>query len=178
MNVKAAELDVATPGTPGVTNAERFDELTEIISAYNVVTEKLERSHETLRGEVVRLQTELASTDAQLQRSKRLAALGEMAAGIAHEIRNPLAAIQLYAKMLSDDLSGESIDKVDCGYTANKIAIAVRGLNSVVNDVLNFAQEIRPKRNDILVSELFERAITVRRSKMRMLMFRCFRPRR
>ncbi len=138
---------------------DRFDELAEIISAYNAVTEKLERSHETLQGEVVRLQSELASTNARLQRTKRLAALGEMAAGIAHEIRNPLAAIQLYAKMLGDDLACETFDTGECISTANKIAKAVRGLNSIVNDVLNFAQEIRPSYSRVLIRDLFERAI-------------------
>lgn len=82
----------------------RLDELAEIIRAYNRATDNLQRSHEALRQQVVRLQEQLASADAQLQRSKRLAALGEMAAGIAHEIRNPLAAIQLYVGMLAEDL--------------------------------------------------------------------------
>lgn len=98
----------APGGAPpqGVTpdGSARLDELAELVRAYNDVTEKLRRSHETLSAEVVRLRGELASADAQLQRSKRLSALGEMAAGIAHEIRNPLAGIQLYAGMVVEDL--------------------------------------------------------------------------
>jgi signal transduction histidine kinase len=85
--------------------ADRLDDLAQIIRAYNQVTENLQRSHEALRLQVASLQEQLASADAQLQRSKRLAALGEMAAGIAHEIRNPLGAIQLYAGLLVEDLT-------------------------------------------------------------------------
>lgn len=162
---------------------QRIDDLGEIVLAYNQVTKNLQISHESLREEVLRLQRELASTDAQLQRSKRLAALGEMAAGIAHEIRNPLAAIQLYANMLVEDLgivmktipkkhpntknSELRTEKVwinlpqieESLSNAHKIADAVHGLNAIVNDVLSFAREIIPEPRRVLVEQLFDRAI-------------------
>lgn len=137
----------------------RLDDLAQIIRAYNDVTDKLQRSHEALRSEVARLQQQLASADAQLQRSRRLAALGEMAAGIAHEIRNPLAAIHLYARTLVEDLPGGS----PLGQTAGKIAEAVRGLNAIVHDVLAFARELRPRRLPIPVHDLLRRAIEAHR---------------
>ena len=159
--------------------APKLDDLAQIISAYNQVTEKLQHSHEDLCAEVVRLQDELASTDAQLQRTKRLAGLGEMAAGIAHEIRNPLAAIQLYANVLVDTIktlpsssglisngTNASMDhdvaKNVIG-SAEKIASAVRGLNAVVSDVLSFARELTPKRQRVSADSLFHRAIDVQR---------------
>ncbi len=140
----------------------RFDDLAAIINAYNQVTQKLQHSHETLKTQVTRLQRELASTNAKLQRSKRLAALGEMAAGIAHEIRNPLAAIQLYAGMLVDDLTNPAVapqDQQGLAQMAQKIAIAVRGLNSVVCDVLSFARELSPKPSWVPVGPLLDRAV-------------------
>ena len=75
-------------------------ELAELMSTFNQVTGRLQSTHESLRTEVARLQEELREANEQLQRSKRLAALGEMAAGIAHEVRNPLGSIRLYARML------------------------------------------------------------------------------
>ena len=141
------------------------DELAEIIGAYNEVTAKLQRSHEALQQEVVRLQKELASADAQLQRSKQLAALGEMAAGIAHEIRNPLAAIQLYADLVADDVT-PMIDVTPCRRAATtardnalKIADAVRGLDGIVHDVLNVARELQPRLRPIPVGRMFDRAL-------------------
>ena len=124
---------------------ERLDELAQIIHAYNDAAGKLQHSHESLKNQVDRLQSQLASTNAQLQRSKRLAALGEMAAGIAHEVRNPLGAIQLYAGMLVDDLSKPLISQTDppaMADTARKIASAVRGLDAIVSDVLTFARGV------------------------------------
>ena len=145
------------------------DDLAEIIGAYNEVTAKLQRSHEALQDEVVRLQRELASADAQLQRSKQLAALGEMAAGIAHEIRNPLAAIRLYADLVVDDVT-PLIDQVRWRRTATttrdharKIGDAVQGLDAIVHDVLNVARELKPRLRDVPVSRLIERALQVQR---------------
>ncbi len=134
----------------------RLEELAQIIRVYTQVTDKLEKSHAMLGSEVERLQKELASTDAQLQRSRRLAALGEMAAGIAHEIRNPLGAIQLYAGMLVEDMAtlqqqanlnpdASSQTLHEAGQTARKIAAAVRGLDAIVNDVLTFSREMQPR---------------------------------
>ncbi len=154
-----------TASTTQAAPVDRLDDLAQIIRAYNEVTDNLQRSHEALRAEVARLQRELASTDAQLQRSKRLAALGEMAAGIAHEIRNPLAAIALYARMLVEDLQQppEEITWRSCGEVAGKIASAVRGLDAVVNDVLTFARELRPRRLAVYASQLFDRALEAHR---------------
>lgn len=146
-----------TPQTPP--NMPTAEDLAQIIQAYNTVTERLQKTHEQLSGEVVRLRKELASTNAQLQRSKRLAALGEMAAGIAHEIRNPLAAIHLYAGMLRDDLKRMKPQQD----IATKIASAVRGLEGIVTDVLTFSREMQPDMRSCNVLELFARAIDMQK---------------
>ncbi len=130
-------------------------ELAELMSAFTAVTARLERTHEDLKLEVARLQDELSHANEQLQRSKRLAALGEMAAGIAHEVRNPLGSIALYARMLDSDLADRPAERS----TAAKIAAAVRGLDAVVGDVLSFARELRVSPHDIDASDLIERAL-------------------
>lgn len=149
----------------------RIEDLADLISAHHDATEKLRASHEVLGAEVVRLQQQLASRDAQLQRSRRLAALGEMAAGIAHEIRNPLAAIGLYAQMIVDDLNlwvdanngGVDAEGKTAADNAAKIAAAVHGLNAIVTDVLSFARELDPKPVLLRADELFDRAIEAHR---------------
>lgn len=136
-------------------------DLAELMTAFNEVTAKLERTHAQLRGEVRRLNAELRDANEALQRSKRLAALGEMAAGIAHEVRNPLASIGLYAKMLEEDLG----DRPECLGVASKIAGAVRGLDAVVGDVLTFAREIRPRAVAVDAAELLDRALDACRAE-------------
>lgn len=112
-------------------------DLAELMRAFNEVTARLERTHEDLRAQVASLHDELRAANEQLARSQRLAALGEVAAGIAHEVRNPLASIGLDARLLREDLGGRGAE------LAGRIERAVRQADGIVNDVLAFAREIR-----------------------------------
>jgi signal transduction histidine kinase len=125
------------------------------MAAFNEVTTRLQGTHENLHREVVRLKAELHDANEQLQRSRRLAALGEMAAGIAHEVRNPLGSIRLYAQMLEQDLVQSP---AQCA-VATKIASAVRGLDAVVGDVLSFARDMKIAREEVSASDLLSRAL-------------------
>lgn len=130
-------------------------DLAELMTVFNEVTGRLQSSHELLNAEVERLRQELGEANDRLQRSRRLAALGEMAAGIAHEVRNPLASISLYARILEDDLS----DRPEQREVASKIARAVRGAESIVQDVLSFAREITLRPEPAEASALFSLAL-------------------
>lgn len=130
---------IATDANAAAATALSAGDLAEVLAAFNDVTARLHTSHEALRGEVARLQAELRDANEQIERSRRLAALGEMAAGIAHEVRNPLGSIRLYARMLEQDL----IDRPTEQGVARKIAAAVTGLDAIVGDVLTFAREMR-----------------------------------
>ena len=129
----------AAAETSSFNAAQRMEELGRIILAYSDVTEKLQRSQEQLTYTVQSLRTELSEKNRQLERRNRLAALGEMAAGLAHEIRNPLGAIQLYASMLAGDLHGREQSLA----TVRKISGGVKRLESLVTQVLQFTREIR-----------------------------------
>lgn len=130
-------------------------DLADLLSAFNDVTGKLGRTHDELKAEVARLNRELSEANSQLARSQRLAALGEMAAGIAHEIRNPLGSIRLYARMLEDDLAGRDKERG----LATRIQGAAGELERIVRDVLAFAREVRLDLRACDVSEVIERAV-------------------
>lgn len=130
-------------------------DLAELMSAFNDVTGKLQSTHEQLRSEVARLSRELREANEQLERASRLAALGEMAAGIAHEIRNPLGSISLFARMLRDDLG----ERPEQHKLAEKILTATRGLNAVVGDVLAFSREFRIAAEPLSTATLLDRAL-------------------
>jgi signal transduction histidine kinase len=120
------------------TKAMNLEDLQEVLQMYNQVTQRLEVSHERLQQEVVRLREQLEETNKELELKKRLAALGEMAAGIAHEIRNPLGGIQLYASTLAAEIA----DRPLALELVQKISRGVKGLNSLVSDMLAFTQNI------------------------------------
>ena len=136
-------------------NGLGIEDLRALLRSVCETTERLHATHTTLHQQVARLQQELADANDQLRRTKQLAALGEMAAGIAHEIRNPLGSIQLYAQMLEEDLR----DDGDRAAVCRKISKAVTGLDAIVRDVLLFARDtvVRPEPMD--PAELFESAL-------------------
>ena len=119
-------------------HAKRIDDLGQIILAYSGVTEKLQQSHDQLTQTVQALRLELSEKNRQLERRNRLAALGEMAAGMAHEIRNPLGGIQLYSSILAKEL----VDRPDSLQLVHKIAGGVKLLDGLVSQVLQFTREI------------------------------------
>jgi len=137
MHAAAAPIADIEPKAPAA--ALSPVDLAELIASFNEVTARLQSTHESLRAEVSRLNTELADTRTQLRRAQELAALGEMAAGIAHEVRNPLGSIRLYASVLAQDLAQQPAQRD----IALKIDGAVARLNAVVSDVLAFARDLR-----------------------------------
>lgn len=152
--VGAAPFAAATTPSGARVESMGASDLAEILSRFSQASEALQRTHETLQAEVARLSRELGEANEELQRSRRLAALGEMAAGIAHEVRNPLASIALDARMLEV----EAGERDEAATAARRIGTSVRGLDRVVGDVLCFARELRPRLEVVDAHELFERS--------------------
>ena len=132
-----------------------MDQLQDLMLSFNETAERLHETHEALHHQVRTLESELAEANEQLRRSQQLAALGEMAAGIAHEIRNPLGSIQLYAQILVEDLD----DRPDSVDLCNKIGTAVRGMESIVRDVLQFARDTSLQQEQVSVGSIIDRVV-------------------
>jgi len=132
-----------------------------LLQAYNDVTERLKESHDVLTREVYRLRRQLKEKDRELQRRQRLAALGQMAAGVAHEIRNPLGGIGLFASVLERDL----VDRPKQREIAKKIGAGVDTVESIVRDILAFAGGAEPKLAQVSFRDLGERVRTIVEAK-------------
>lgn len=127
-------------------------ELAPILEAYTEVTERLKHSHDALVREVCRLREALHEKNKELQRCERLAALGEMAAGVAHEIRNPLGGIGIYASLLERDLS-EMPPQLEI---VRKLSSGVANLERIVGDILAFAVDAAPSRRRVRLRAILD----------------------
>lgn len=137
-------------------------ELPELLRVFNQVSLRLMETHRRLEERVAGLQRELAEAHEGLRRSRALAALGEMAAGIAHEVRNPLASIALHAEVLREDLADRPAELE----VLDKIVRAVSRLDAIVGDVLRFARVGGATPVPTAVRELVEEAIASTRAEI------------
>ncbi|MCI5065373.1 ATP-binding protein [bacterium] len=119
---------------------EEYEHLSQAFQKFSEASMLLQSRYTELKEESQTLRLELEKKEAEIKRGERLATLGETAAALAHEIRNPLGAISLYTSLLKDDLSGqpeqqELVVAIDRGITT---------LNHVVSNILHFAKSTTP----------------------------------
>jgi signal transduction histidine kinase len=110
----------------------------------------LTRSEQSVEN-LQRLQTQLVQTE-------KLVSLGQLAAGAAHEINNPLAAILGFSDLLADDPS--LTDKARA--TAAKIRDQARRTKTLVGNLLSFARQVPPERTLLDINTVVTNAIQLR----------------
>jgi PAS domain S-box-containing protein len=100
--------------------------------------------------------TRLNKLEEQANRTGRLAAMGEMAVRIAHEIRNPLGSIELFSTMLKEDLQ----DFEELKVLAEHISSGVKSINNIVSNLLLFIRpDQQPDRQVLDVHEALKDSI-------------------
>lgn len=106
------------------------------------------RQYQEVAVQLAETNRQLKQAQAEARRSERLAALGQLSAGLAHEIRNPLGVIKGSAEMLAQKLEGSNeLARELAGY----ISTEVNRLNVLVTQFLNFA---RPLHSDLHTANL------------------------
>jgi signal transduction histidine kinase len=113
---------------------------------YKKAAEQLAQANESLRD-----------AEAAVRRSERLAALGQLSAGLAHELRNPLGSIRGSAELLQRAVGRESP-------VAQELAGIVREevdrTNALVTRFLDFARPLEPRRETVDITQVIDRAAT------------------
>ncbi len=106
---------------------------------------------------------ELKETQAQLIQAEKLSAIGQLIAGVAHELNNPLAAIMGYAQLLTTEDVDEGIRR-DLG----KIYLQAQRAAKIVQNLLTFARAQRSgERQLVNVNEILERTLEMRAYQLR-----------
>jgi signal transduction histidine kinase len=105
----------------------------------------------------------LQRLQAQIVQSEKLVSLGQLAAGAAHEINNPLAAILGYSDLLADDPTLPEKART----TASKIRDQARRTKTLVGNLLSFARQVPPERTLLDINTVVTNAVQLRALDLR-----------
>lgn len=112
---------------------------------------ELRRTAEQLR----RVYRELQDSFEQIKRADRLSAVGQLSAGLAHEIRNPLASIEGAAEILGQESSGEEMRQEFLGIIRKEC----RRVNRLLSELLDFARPRKPEWREVDVGRVLDNVI-------------------
>ena len=140
-NVKAGDLDTRLPEFGPV-------EITNLSASYNQMVEALATSRKETEQYIQSLETtnqKLRQTQDQLIQSEKMASVGQLAAGLAHELGNPLAALIGYLELLK----GKSESYQDKDIILRSLSEAER-IDFLVRELLNFSRPVRENTTDLV----------------------------
>ncbi len=113
-----------------------------------------------LLGRVEQAQQQKSFLDAQLIQSQKMAAIGELSSGIAHEINNPLAIIGLEVELLRNLLGNPNLQALEglheCLDSMNEIARQVERSKDITHRLLSFARKMDPLIQTVDINRLIE----------------------
>ncbi len=106
--------------------------------------------------------TELESTQEALVQSEKLSAIGQLIAGVAHELNNPLQAVMGYAQLLQakdvDDQMRHDLDR---------ISVQSQRAAKIVQNLLTFARQRKADRQRVAINDIVERVVELRAYQLR-----------
>jgi PAS domain S-box-containing protein len=107
--------------------------------------------------------TERRQMEQQLQLAGRLAAVGELAAGVAHELNNPLSAVQGFAQYLAERESVDANTRGDLETIYREAQRATR----ITGNLLSFARKHAPEKTFLSLNDVVERSLELHAYRMR-----------
>lgn len=120
--------------------------------SFEEASSKLQTRYECLSKEAERLRSKLHQKEIEVRRAERMSVLGETAAALAHEVRNPLGAIKLFTSLLKEDLEEmpSSLELVE------EIDRSVTGLDMLVSNILQFSKDSKGDFSPVNLNAVIE----------------------
>lgn len=129
--------------------------LNDAFNVFRDASRKLEEQYALLEDRIDELSTELAEKNRAIERTRRLAAMGEMAARVAHEIRNPLGSMAIFSNLLERELASEPEKQ----RLANHISTGIKSLDNLLSNMLLFASSPEAKLKPVDMRKVIEESL-------------------
>ncbi len=139
--------------------ASAFNSMASDIRAYRV---KLETWNEQLQAEVDRKTSEIALAHDQMLGAEKLASLGRMAAGVAHELNNPLTGVLTFAHLLK---ARTPADRPEDHEDLDAIITQTERCARIIRDLLGFARMAPAERAAVSLNKLIAASVTILRNQ-------------
>ncbi|MBU5614342.1 sensor histidine kinase [Geomonas azotofigens] len=153
----------------GLVHSFAHDELGELADSFNAMTVNLKKAREELEGwgrdlelMVQQRTQEITRMQAQLIRSEKLASLGELVAGIAHEINNPLTGILVFASLIQSNPKLDPVLKNDI----ETVLRETKRCAGIVKGLLEFARCAPPQKTPCSLNEISDAALELVRHQI------------
>src|SRR6266849_10789456 len=129
-----------------------------VVNRFVVEAQRQTKRYQELAETLAETNRRLEQAQAEARRSERLAALGQLSAGLAHEIRNPLGVIRGSAEMLTQKLQGsDALARELAGY----ISTEVNRLSALVTEFLDFARPLHAEPHLADLIALLDRVLQI-----------------
>jgi two-component system NtrC family sensor kinase len=153
-----------------VVSTKREDEIGKLVVGFNVMAGKLRKAYADLEGKVEASNKELEITyqmliqrQEQLIRSEKMAALGQLSASIAHEIRNPLTSIKMFIQSLEEEIDLDENQEKD-------FRIITKEIDRINENITRFLNSTRPEEplfQKVSINELVKDALELLTAKLK-----------
>jgi two-component system, NtrC family, sensor kinase len=136
------------------------NEIGQLIGSFNRMIERLKENQESLENYLESLESankKLKQAQEELIRTEKLASIGRFAAGVAHEVGNPLGAILGYTSILQKD----GMDHEESKDYLKRIEKEIDRINRIVRELLDFARPSKFEFKDVEINQVIESTLSL-----------------
>ena len=136
------------------------NEIGQLIGSFNRMIEKLKENQDSLNKHLASLESaneQLKQAQEELVRTEKLASVGRFAAGVAHEVGNPLGAILGYTGILKKG----KIDSEETKDYLKRIEDEIERINKIVRELLDFARPSKFELREVEINKIIENTLSL-----------------
>jgi two-component system NtrC family sensor kinase len=133
------------------------DSFNQMVIALKKANQELVKWGEILEEKVKEKTKELEMAQAQLLQSEKLAVVGQLAAGVAHELNNPLSGILIYSHLLLENSNISGVDRENL----EKIVREANRCKNIVKGLLDFARQTKPELKIADINDIINNVLSL-----------------